>query len=229
MIYNCNMSVKHLNIGFLVLISMFLMFFSSCGVVKRTAPEMSETSGQVIASGIASWYGPNFHGKLTANGEKYNMNSYTAAHKTLPFNTVVRVDNVENGKSVTVRINDRGPYVTNRIIDLSRRAAEDLDMIGNGTASVRLMLIREGDRPVNVQNTSSEESFTIQLAAFEIETDAIAQSKKINGSRVETVVIGEKTIYRIYFGTYSNPVEAKKDLDKLTRQGYEGFVKQIEN
>lgn len=200
--------------------------FTSCGVVKRTAPEKS---GQIIGSGIASWYGPNFHGKLTANGETYDMNAYTAAHKTLPFNTVLQVDNVENGKSVMVRINDRGPYSANRIIDLSRRAAEELDMIGSGTASVRLMLIREGDRPVDIQNISSRENFAIQLAAFENESEAVARSNQIEGSRVEKVMIDDKTIFRVYYGSYSNPQEAKDDLDKLSEKGFEGFVKQVEN
>ncbi|WP_234573240.1 septal ring lytic transglycosylase RlpA family protein [Rhodohalobacter sp. 614A] len=221
------MSVKHFRIYFFLLIPILLLTLSSCGAVKRTASE--QKSGQIIGSGIASWYGPNFHGKLTANGETYNMNAYTAAHKTLPFNTVLRVDNVENGKSVTVRINDRGPYIANRIIDLSRRAAEQIDMIGTGTASVRLMLLREGDRPVDIQNVSSEESFTVQLAAFESESEAAARSNQIEGSRVEQVTINDRTIFRVYYGSYSNPEEAQSALNKLKQEGIEGFVKQVEN
>lgn len=88
--------------------------------------------------GVASWYGPGFHGKKTANGERYNQNAMTAAHKLLPFNTDIRVTNLDNGRSTVVRINDRGPFVANRVIDLSRRAAEQIDMIGSGTARVRL-------------------------------------------------------------------------------------------
>lgn len=208
---------------------LLLLVASSCGVVRRSSPPEASKEGAIIGSGIASWYGPNFHGKLTANGERYNMNDYTAAHKTLPFNTVVRVDNVENGKSVVVRINDRGPYVANRIIDLSRKAAQQIDMIGNGTASVRLMVVREGDRPVDIQNIRSSETFTIQLAAFENENEAIARSKQIEGSRVEKVTIEGRTIFRVYYGSYSSPDEAKADLDKLSQQGLEGFVKQAEN
>ncbi|HAC14758.1 MAG TPA: septal ring lytic transglycosylase RlpA family lipoprotein, partial [Bacteroidetes bacterium] len=83
-----------------------------------------------LETGTASWYGPNFHGKHTANGEVYNQYELTAAHKTLPFNTVVKVTNLDNGKSVTVRINDRGPYAGRRVIDISRAAAEQIDMIG---------------------------------------------------------------------------------------------------
>lgn len=206
-----------------------LLVTSSCGVVRRSSPPKAAEEGAIIGSGIASWYGPNFHGKLTANGERYNMNDFTAAHKTLPFNTVVRVDNVENGKSVVVRINDRGPYVANRIIDLSRKAAQQIDMIGNGTASVRLMVVREGDRAVDIQNISSEETFTIQLAAFESESEAIARSKQIEGSRVEKVILNNRTIYRVYYGSYSTPEEAQSALNKLKQNGIDGFVKQAEN
>lgn len=93
-------------------------------------------------TGIASWYGPGFHGKKTANGERYNQNALTAAHKTLPIGSVVRVKNLSNGKSVVVRINDRGPFAHGRIIDLSKKAALKLDMHGSGTAKVRVTLIR---------------------------------------------------------------------------------------
>lgn len=218
------MSVKHFYVAFSV--CGMLIFLSSCGVVKKTAPKQT---GQILGSGIASWYGPNFHGKLTANGERYDMNAFTAAHRTLPFNTLLRVDNVENGKSVLVRINDRGPYIPNRIIDLSRKAAEELDMIGSGTASVRLLLVREGDRPVDIQNISSKETFTIQLAAFENESEANAKSQQIEGTRVEKVTIRDRTIFRVYYGTYDSPAEAQDDLKKLSGRGLNGFIKQAEN
>ena len=89
-------------------------------------------------TGIASWYGPNFHGKLTSNGETYNMHGMTAAHKTLPMNTILRVTNLTNHKSVVLRINDRGPFVDDRIIDLSKTAATRLDVLAHGTTRVRL-------------------------------------------------------------------------------------------
>lgn len=91
--------------------------------------------------GIASWYGPNFHAKKTSNGETYDMYALTAAHKTLPMNTVVRVDNLENGKNVIVRINDRGPFVDGRIIDLSNTAAHAIDMVRKGTARVKITVL----------------------------------------------------------------------------------------
>jgi rare lipoprotein A len=96
-------------------------------------------------TGIASWYGPDFYGKYTANGELYDGNDFTAAHRTLPLPVNVRVTNLENGKSIIVRVNDRGPYARGRIIDLSRRAAELLDVVQNGTARVRVTYIGRGD------------------------------------------------------------------------------------
>ncbi len=91
--------------------------------------------------GIASWYGEDFNGHLTANGEVYDMYAFTAAHKTLPLGTVVKVTDEENGMTTQVRINDRGPYVTGRIIDLSRTAARALGMRGEGTARVKLEIV----------------------------------------------------------------------------------------
>jgi len=97
-------------------------------------------------TGIASWYGPDFHGKYTANGEVYNMNDLTAAHPTLPLPSIVRVTNLDNGRSIVVRVNDRGPYVRGRIIDLSRRAAQLIGMIGTGTAKVRVQILPDESR-----------------------------------------------------------------------------------
>ena len=104
--------------------------------VVRTVPiGQSET-------GIASWYGDPYHGRKAANGEVYDMNRMTAAHRTLPFGTWVEVNNLTNSKRVTVRITDRGPFVQGRIIDLSRAAAAKIDMIGSGTARVHLKVVR---------------------------------------------------------------------------------------
>ena len=97
-------------------------------------------------TGIASWYGPDFHGKLTANGETFDQNTITAAHKTLPMPCIVRVTNLENGRSLVVRVNDRGPFVNGRIIDLSRRSAQMLGIEGKGTARVRVQVMGEESR-----------------------------------------------------------------------------------
>jgi len=104
----------------------------------REQPDYDET-------GIASWYGPDFYGKATANGEMYDGNALTAAHKTLPMPVNVRVTNLDNGKSLVVRVNDRGPYARGRIIDLSKRAAELLDVVQTGTARVRVTYLGRAD------------------------------------------------------------------------------------
>ncbi len=98
--------------------------------------------GPYYETGIASWYGPGFHGNLTANGEVYDMNGISAAHKTLPLGTVVRVIDRETGRSIVVRINDRGPFIEGRIIDLSKGAAEELGMVERGIIEVGLRIVR---------------------------------------------------------------------------------------
>jgi rare lipoprotein A len=98
--------------------------------------------GPYYETGIASWYGPGFHGNLTANGEVYDMNGISAAHKTLPFGTIVRVIDRETGHSIVVRINDRGPFIEGRIIDLSKGAAEKLGMVERGIIQVGLRIVR---------------------------------------------------------------------------------------
>jgi rare lipoprotein A len=107
--------------------------------------------------GYASWYGREFHGKTTASGERFDMNLMTAAHKTLPFGTVLEVTNLENGKKVKLKINDRGPYRGNRIIDLSYNAAREIDMIKKGEVMVGIRVIRMGDNSV-VNNTAGRKS-----------------------------------------------------------------------
>lgn len=99
----------------------------------------------MVYVGISSFYGPDFHGKLTANGETYDMYGVTAAHKTLPLNTVVKVTNLANGKSLILRINDRGPYVAGRILDCSYGAAKKLGFVNRGTTKVRIVVIEVGD------------------------------------------------------------------------------------
>ena len=110
---------------------------------KNTKNNKIKSNG--VLRGVSSWYGPNFHGKLTANGEVYDMYGVTAAHKTLTLNTIVRVTNLDNGKSLILRINDRGPYVDGRILDCSFGAAKKLGFHEQGTANVEIKIIEEGD------------------------------------------------------------------------------------
>lgn len=103
------------------------------------------TGGEYYEIGVASWYGPNFQGETTASGETFDMNQMTAAHKILPFGTEVRVTDLSSNRQVVVKINDRGPFIKDRVIDLSKRAAEKLGIIDQGTTKVGLQIIEWGD------------------------------------------------------------------------------------
>jgi rare lipoprotein A len=116
--------------------------------------------GSYVEQGIASWYGVPFNGRHAANGEIYDMNKPTAAHRTLPFGSMVRVTNLDNGRQTQVRIIDRGPFVQGRIIDLSFGAARSVDMVGSGIAHVKLELLSAASVPVGLGN------FTVQVGAF---------------------------------------------------------------
>jgi rare lipoprotein A len=102
---------------------------------------VSGSSGMLASEGRASYYSQRFHGKRTASGERFSVQDFTAAHRTLPFGTTVRVTNLDNGRAVIVRINDRGPYLRSRIIDVSPAAARELGLLGRGTASVRIVAV----------------------------------------------------------------------------------------
>ncbi len=109
-----------------------------------SAPSSTTSSRPTVSEGIASYYAHDFHGKKTANGEIFNMRALTAAHRSYPFNTKMRVTNLDNGRTVVVRVNDRGPFKLERITDLSLGAAEALDMTKSGTAKVRLEVLEWG-------------------------------------------------------------------------------------
>jgi len=210
------------------------LMLHGCGIARvgtdrAFSPGETAASGRMLQSGMASWYGPNFHGKTTANGETYNMNDLTAAHRTLPFNTVVQIQNMDNGRSVTVRINDRGPYVDDRVIDLSRRAAREIDMENSGTANVKIILLDEGDRPITDGLVTNQETFTIQLASFNTKTEASSFARRTDGTRVEKVNFSGRTVFRVYYGIYTTAIDARDDKRRLARKGLDGFIKQTEN
>lgn len=129
-------------------------------------------------SGIASWYGPNFHAKRTSNGEIYNMYAMTAAHKTLPMNTMVKVDNLDNGKSTIVRINDRGPFVSGRIIDLSNKAAHEVNMVGKGTARVKITVLGFNAK---IAKTKEEKEETATVGKYYVQVGAF---RRLEGAKI---------------------------------------------
>ena len=140
------------------------LVLSSCGD-KRGVRAAIPTPVSASEEGIASWYGNPYHGRAAANGEIYDMEKFTAAHRTLPFGTWVRVYNLDTGKSVEVRITDRGPFVDDRVIDLSRAAARAIDMIGPGLARVRLEIIAS-------PATFAPGIYSVQVGAFQYRQNA---------------------------------------------------------
>jgi len=139
-------------------------------------------------SGQASWYGGKFHGRTTASGETFDTNALTAAHKTLPFGTVVEVTNLDNGRAVTVRINDRGPFVEGRIIDLSRAAAEKIDMVGTGVARVEIHLVENpGEALMAHREVPAEGTVILQIGSYGVLNNARAIRDRLaeSGLRAE--------------------------------------------
>ncbi len=174
-----------------------------------------------VQEGIASWYGPGFQGKKTSNKEIYNMYDMTAAHQTLPFETHVRVTNLNNGHSVIVRINDRGPFVKDRIIDLSFAAAQAIDMLNSGTAPVRLEILLDRSPP----QTSLK--FSVQVGSFTTEANALALKDVLKTEYQDVYVKKFRTSHQIYYRVRIK-AETREDAQELTRRlqaaGYTAIV-----
>ncbi len=185
--------------------------------------------------GIASWYGEDFHGKKTSNGEIYNMYAMTAAHKTLPLGTYVRVHNLENGIKIDVRINDRGPFVRGRIIDLSYTAANKLGLVGPGTAKVEIFALgtpttSDGKtRPTYVQGDYYSGNFTFQVGAFLNRENADRLKQELDqtykNAHITVYDNGEKIFYRVRVGKVSTLEQASEYEAYLIQQGFpDAFV-----
>lgn len=182
----------------------------------------------LLGAGKASWYGANFHGRSTASGERYDMHDLTAAHPNLPFNTLLWVENRDNGRSALVRINDRGPFSAERIIDLSREAADKLGMTGTGVARVNLYLASK-DEQDSSSVKETDRIYTIQLGAFERGKKALSFACTIEESRVEIVKENGKTYYGVFYGRYAERSEAFRKQQKLQQQKkVMGLVKERE-
>jgi len=125
------------------MLPILLLLIGTCTVLDGCAARRHDHPG--VEEGLASWYGPGYHGRTAADGSRFNQRKLTAAHRVLPFGTVVRVTNLENGRDVKVRITDRGPFVEGRIIDLSKKAAKKLKMKEQGVARVRIEVLQWGD------------------------------------------------------------------------------------
>lgn len=211
---------------------------TACTLVRGPEP-------RVVESGVASWYGPKFHGRKTANGERYDMHAMTAAHPSLPFGTVLEVRNLDNGKTCRVRINDRGPFVHGRIVDVSYQAARQLGMVRPGTARVELAVVnpprvaeddaRRVPSPAIVpasydgpavdsggaQDTLSpavEGDFTVQVGAFSERERADTLQRMLATHYPTATVRSDGDWHRVHVGRFSErgPAEAlRSELEEL--------------
>jgi len=179
-----------------------------------------------LERGVASWYGPTFHGESTSNGEKYNMYGMTAAHKTLPLPCYARVTNLKNGKSVVVRINDRGPFVSNRLIDLSYSAAQKLDMLKEGTTlvEVRALTVQEPDN-LTRSAQAPPPSLYVQVGAFADQSNAQRVLSRLKSGGLGSAFIlsppdGQPQLYRVRLGPISSVPEFDTLAAKLKVLGY---------
>ena len=193
--------------------------------------------------GIASWYGPDFHAKKTSNGEIYNMYAMTAAHKTLPMNTVVRVDNLDNGRSTIVRINDRGPFVAGRIIDLSNKAAHEIDMVRKGTARVKVTVLGYNGLidDKNAPNVNSIEQKPEVEKIEVIEDDVVATNINTNIGMVSAPITTSKSSskessksssggkFSIQIGAFSLQAGASKTVDEYKAKFPSKKIEYVEN
>ena len=193
--------------------------------------------------GIASWYGPDFHAKKTSNGEIYNMYAMTAAHKTLPMNTVVRVDNLDNGRSTIVRINDRGPFVAGRIIDLSNKAAHEIDMVRKGTARVKVTVLGYNGLidDKNAPNVNSIEQKPEVEKIEVIEDDVVATNINTNIGMVSAPITTSKSSskessksssggkFSIQVGAFSLQAGALKTVDEYKAKFPSKKIEYVEN
>jgi rare lipoprotein A len=185
-----------------------------------------------VERGIASWYGPNFHGKTTSNGETYDMHQMTAAHTQLPLPTFVKVTNLENGKTAVVRINDRGPFKKNRIIDLSFAAAKKLDIIKKGTGLVEVRAITADGKdlpPPSEPVKPAKHNIYIQVGAYGNPDNANRMKQQISSSlqrpvRIEQATHNGQSIYRVQVGPLDNVDLTDSVAARITEMGIATYI-----
>jgi len=238
--------------GFIVILNLLFLVYSGCSTRKTSSIPERPTgypkpykvlgkwyqplshSREFIQIGIASWYGKKFHGRRTSNGEIYNMYAVSAAHKTLPLGTYVRVTNLRNKRQLDMRINDRGPFVDGRVIDLSYLAGQKLGIIGTGTAPVKIVALgrassgKKAGKGAYIPEDYERGNFTIQIGAFSELKNAQRLKAKLSGvyrnAHITKYDSGSNVLYRVRVGQCSTLQEARKLKKKLKRQGFNNAV-----
>jgi len=204
-----------------------VILLSVCACARREVRHEAYEPGKAIQYrevGIASWYGEDYHGRKTANGEVYDMYAMTAAHRILPFQTRVRVTNLENGKKTELRINDRGPFVAGRIIDLSFSGAKAIGMVGTGTAKVRIEAIGFAGG----QSPSLQGIFAVQVGSFAQKENAVRFHDQLERKYPNVHIIlwesNVQRLYRVRLGAFRTEGEARRQVEILKKENLPGFV-----
>ncbi|MDE2058113.1 MAG: septal ring lytic transglycosylase RlpA family protein [candidate division NC10 bacterium] len=203
----------------LVLPLLLLLFLTSCASISRGPRAWEDPSGE---KGLASWYGHPYHGRRTSSGEVYDMYQLTAAHREIPLGSWVEVINLTNGRSLTVRINDRGPFVDGRIIDLSYASARLLGVVGPGVAPVRVRLTQAP------QPAPGPARYSVQVASFVEESNALALKAELEqkgaGVYLVKAQINGEVYYRVRVGQFVSHPEAKTAAERLASLGYRVLI-----
>ncbi|HXG51644.1 MAG TPA: septal ring lytic transglycosylase RlpA family protein [candidate division Zixibacteria bacterium] len=197
------------------------LVLAACSVPLSRSRAPSLPEARPTQSGIASWYGPGFHGQPTASGAIYDQNDLTAAHQTLPLGTRVMVTNLTNGAAVEVTVNDRGPFAKGRIIDLSYAAARSIGMIGPGTAPVRIEVIDGG--PEGVREIRQSLDYTLQLGSFSRRENAEQLRDRLATAFPDVAVVPlrlkDAVYYRVRMGTFPDRASAEEEARRLAQLG----------
>ena len=201
------MSMRWLSIASLLV----ALLATGCATNRYEPPKPQDT-----VRGLASWYGKDFHGKPTANGETYDMYGISAAHRELPLGTVVDVTHLDNGRQIRVRINDRGPFIKGRILDLSYGAAQELDMVNEGVARVEIRIVSVGN---GTSGPLSTLRYTVQAGAFREKGNAVAILREIEGDHPEARLIIADGWHRVRVGTFRYRKDAEAVKRRLERSG----------
>jgi rare lipoprotein A len=198
-----------------------LFFLAACSIPPAKVSLPIAPGSRPTQTGIASWYGPGFHGKPTASGTIYDQNDLTAAHQTLPLGSRVLVTNLQNGNTVEVIVNDRGPFAKGRILDLSYAAGRALGMIVPGTIPVKLEVI---ESPYNVEFIRSSLNYTLQIGSFSERQNAQELHDRLAKLYSDVIIaplqVKDATYYRVQLGTFSNRAAAEEQARQIARAGY---------
>jgi rare lipoprotein A len=223
------MFLRKINCVTVLLLSCVIIYFYSCAPVPPgvvTPPDSDYIT--------ASWYGPKFHGRTTASGERFNMYALTCAHKEFPFGTKLRVTNVKNKKSVDVVVNDRGPFIKGRDLDLAYGSAKEIGFIEQGVGKVKIQYLGRDDRYVQVISPKSagpsSGAYAIQIGSFKGKSNAFHLKKalklKYKSVHVKTVYIDKQKFYRVRVGPFKKRERAHSFAKALAEEGYRVLITQ---